>query len=279
MDSLRTSFSQLAAEPESRLDLARAALVMLAEECSDLDVAHYLDLLDRYAAELSSRLRRGSGPCYTVERINEYLFERQGFAGNEQHYYDPRNSFLHEVLDRKLGIPITLSVVYLEVAWRLGLDARGISFPGHFLVRVGNGNESLVLDPFCRGARLDNRGLVEKLSAVYGEHEVDDAQLRRFLVPTTKKEILLRMLRNLKSIYATQGEYEKALGCIERVLIVQPDHALSIKERGLVLYHLECLDASRADLLRYLKLVPQAPDADEITRILSNMSQPPIRLN
>lgn len=278
MDSARARFRSLVSRPEGSLNLAEAALLMAKEEYPRLDVESYLRVLDSFADEIKSRLPTNLDPRAIVAQLDRYLFDVQGFKGNSENYYDPRNSFLNEVMDRKLGIPITLSVVYMEVAWRLGLAVQGLSFPGHFLVRLCDG-EGVVIDPFARGAHLDEAAMLTKLAQVFGRVDVEASEIPQFLAVATKRETLVRMLRNLRSIHTAKRDYEKTLGCIDRMLILSPDSATDIRDRGFVLYHLECFSAAKKDFLRYLQLAPDAVDAENVRRLATGLHDVRTRMN
>ena len=190
------------------------------------------------------------------------LFERHGFHGNRDDYYDPKNSFLNEVLERKTGIPITLSVLYMEVAQRIGLVLDGVGFPGHFLVKhTRTDGVEIVIDPFRRGAirsREDLRGL---LASLYG----DAVELQsEFLRAAGKKEILKRMLGNLKAIYAKANDLVRLLSVLDLTLILDPGAAEHIRDRAGVYLRLECFAQARADFETYLRLAPEAKDAAAI---------------
>jgi regulator of sirC expression with transglutaminase-like and TPR domain len=206
-------FSHLVARPESELDLARAALLIAEPEYPGLDVAGYVEELDRLGAAASARVRAAAtqAPLAVVIR---YLYEEVGFHGNALDYYDPRNSFLNEVLDRRTGIPITLALVLTEVCRRAGIKARGVSFPGHFLVRVEVAGGVLFIDPFD-GRLLDERQLSQLHERATGDDRPIDP---RVLEPATKRHVLLRVLNNLRAIYERSGDQprlSRALACMQ----------------------------------------------------------------
>src|SRR5215207_10544928 len=197
----RERFAQLVSGSEDALDLAEAALLIAQEEHPQLDVSAYLHRLEELAAAVRTRLSESPSPSDIVLNLNIHLFREEGFRGNTSAYYDPANSFLNEVLDRKTGIPITLSVVYIEVGRRLGLPLVGVGFPGHFLVKYTGPEGEVVLDPFLGGLTLDHQQLAHKLQTMYGEQNPLLAQIPQLLAPASKKNILVRMLRNLKGVY------------------------------------------------------------------------------
>jgi len=268
----RERFAQLVTGPEEELDLAEAALLIAQEEQPGLDVAAYLRRLDGLAAAVRARLPESPAPVDVIQGLNAQLFREEGLAGNESEYYDPRNSFLNEVLDRKRGIPITLSVIYLEVGRRLGLSLVGVGFPGHFLVKYTGPGGDLVLDPFLGGATLTHEQLAQKLQTMYGDPNPFLAQIPELLAPTGKKEILVRMLRNLKGVYLQQNDFARALGAIDRILLVAPDLAVEVRDRGTVHQRLGHLQAAAQDFRRYLQLAPNAEDAGAVRTLISRMT-------
>jgi len=212
-------FKYVAARPEAELDLAQAALLIGEPEYANLDVAHYLDQLDRLGADACAFL---DGPSFAAEpplrRVTRLVYGERGFHGNAGDYYDPRNSFLNEVLDRKTGIPISLGVLVVEVARRAGIEAYGVSFPGHFLVRGRTHFGPLIIDPFT-GELLDRPGLRALHGRATGEERDPDPRL---LEPSTKRAILVRMLNNLRGIYAHLGDQERLVGVLGRLQILAP---------------------------------------------------------
>jgi regulator of sirC expression with transglutaminase-like and TPR domain len=256
----RERFAALVAPGAAEIDLPEAALWIAAEEYPDLDVAAYLARLDALAAQAAPALRPTSSQAARIEALNRFLFEEQGFAGNREHYDDPRNSFLNEVLDRRRGIPITLSLVYVEVARRLGLAAFGVSFPGHFLAKVGDGEETVV-DAFF-GRVLTRRECQERLDAVAEDHVPLRPELH--LRAATPRETLVRMLANLKHVGIRSGDYSRALAASERILLVEPGAVPELRDRGLLYERLECYAAALADLRAFLERAPGDASAAEV---------------
>jgi len=279
-DSIRERFAQIVAGPEEDLNLAEAALLIAKEEYPQLDVPAYLHRLDLLAEGIRPRLAGDTSPARIVQEINRHLFQEEGFTGsNASEYYDPRNSFLNEVLDRKVGIPITLSVVYMEVGQRLGLPLVGVSFPGHFLVKHRDADGEVVLDPFLGGSSLSQEDLENKLREIYGTPAPAMAQLPRLLAATSKKEILVRMLRNLKGIYLQRSDFTKALSAADRILLIIPDFPLEVRDRGIIYQRLECFQAAITDYRRYLQLTPNAEDAGTIRSLIITLQRAAARLN
>jgi regulator of sirC expression with transglutaminase-like and TPR domain len=183
------------------------------------------------------------------------------------------------VLDRKLGIPITLSIVYMEVGRRVGLPLEGVSFPGHFLVKYGTHHGDLVLDPFAGGVPLSEEDLLDRLEETYGEFPSAARELPRLLTTANNKDILLRILRNLKSIYLRRESWDKALTAANRMLLIAPDNPIDVRERGELHERLECFRAALQDYGQYLKLQPGAPDAYEVRGRVVELESRVARLN
>jgi regulator of sirC expression with transglutaminase-like and TPR domain len=224
-------FSHMMQRPEEEIDLAAAALLIAEEEYPGLDVAAYVSRLDRLAAGVRRRLPpRASSeePAAAILALNGHLFEDEGFHGNQTDYYDPRNNFLNEVLDRKTGIPITLSIVYMEVARRIGFLLHGVGFPGHFLVKYQGPRSTIVIDPFFQGRTLDADDLRQMLSAIHGRTvPLED----RHLNPVGTKQILVRVLHNLRSVYTDRGDARRVMSAIDRILILDPEDEQALKDR------------------------------------------------
>ncbi len=260
-------------QTEGELNLAEAALLIAADEYPELDVDNYLQRLDDLAQAVRHSMPEEAGLEEAVVALNHFLFVEQGFSGNADDYYDPRNSFLNEVLDRKLGIPITLSILYLEIGQRLGLPLEGVSFPGHFLVKCATNEGDVVLDPFWGGVPLSEDDLRDRLEETCGKPQAASAPLAPLLTTAGKKEIIVRMLRNLKSIYMQQNDLLKALGTVNRILQLHPELPDEIRDRGRLYERLECFRPAVADLSRYLALAPTAEDASDVQQRLVELRQ------
>ena len=251
---------------EADIDLGRAALLFAQVEYPDLDVDAYLHRFDAMAADLRPRLGSGKEPGRIVRTLAEYLFDELGFAGNETDYYDARNSYLNDVLDRRLGIPISLAAVYLELGKRLGLPLEGVGFPGHFLVRLADPFMPVLLDPFGRGRLVTEDDCRERLRAMYGERvELTMSMLRA----VGTRAILLRMLANLKGVYAQREDYVRVVRTISLMLLVEPAAVAEYRDRGLMRFRAGELKEARLDLEHYLELQPDAPDASAIREQLA----------
>jgi regulator of sirC expression with transglutaminase-like and TPR domain len=254
-------FRQAVDRPEDLIDLGRAALTIALPDYPTLDIAACLAQLDELAVAVTQRGGAAADVYRLLAALNTVLFTERGFRGNRDNYFDPKNSFLNEVLARKTGIPITLSVVYVEVAQRIGLPLDGVGFPGHFLVKHATGGEEIVIDPFAGGEVRSREDLEGMLRQFYGAKVSWHPD---FLKPATKKQILQRMLANLKSIYRKNNDLVKNLTVLDRLILLDPASSADIRERGELYLRLECFTQARADLEAYLRLVPDADDATMI---------------
>jgi regulator of sirC expression with transglutaminase-like and TPR domain len=263
---------------EDDINLAEAALLVATHACPGLDVSRYLARLDELGTTLRSRIPAEATVSERIAALNKYLFGDLGFAPNTEDYYDPRNSFLHDVLERRVGIPITLSVLYMEVGRRIGLPLQGVSFPGHFLVKCAVAEGMVVLDPYSGGVSLGVVDLQQRLREVQGG-EVSRAIIASLLVAAGKKEIILRMLRNLKAIYLREHELDKALVIMDGIVAAAPDQALELRDRGMVYQELECFRAALADFQQYLQRTPAAEDRDDVRRRIIELQKEAARLN
>lgn len=270
VQSARSRFAQLLAAPDGEVELARGALLIAAEEYPQLVPEPYLQRLDLLAERVRDRLSEESAPLVVLQELSRVLFEEEGFRGNASNYYEPRNSFLNDVLDRRLGIPITLSVIYLEVGWRLGLPLEGVNFPGHFLVRYPGEAVRLLVDPFHEGLIRFEDDAQELLDRVYG----GSVQLQPgYLRGAARKDILARILANLKAVYLNQHEDARALAAIERILLIRPDSGEEVRDRALALIRLGREGDAIPELRRYLQLEPAAADRPAIERLLLQLEE------
>lgn len=252
----RARFAAAVQAGDEAIDLAEGALLIAAESYPDLDLDRYRATLDALGDGARARVEAADTDAGRLRALIEFLAREQRFVGNQDDYYDRRNSFLNEVLDRRTGIPITLAVVYIEVARRAGLRVDGIGFPGHFLAKL-RGEADIVFDPYFAQV-LNEEQCARRLQAVMGHETVFD---RSYLRRATSREILVRMLRNLKQVYLQAREYEPALACSERILLVQPELPQELRDRGMLYQQLECFAAAQADLERFLALAPNDDSA------------------
>lgn len=257
-------FVSVVSGPDEDINLAEAALLIAKMAYPELDMDLYLRRLDEMAVAVGTHLREDDSLVRTMAELNRYLFEEQGFAGNRENFFDPRNSFLNDVIERKLGIPISLSVIYLEVGQRLGLPLVGVSFPGHFLVKLRLESGEIVLDPFSGGLSLGKEDLEQRLNKLVDEERSFDGDLEHLLNAASKKEILVRMLRNLKSIYASHGNLNRVLTVANYILLIVPDAAEEVRDRGQIYDKMDCFKAAYSDYRHYLHLQPEADDAANI---------------
>lgn len=259
--------------------LAEACLLIAQDAYPDLDVAQYLARLDALAAQLKRRLPGDAFPAQRVAMLNRYLFNESGFRGNADEYYDPRNSYLNEVLERRTGIPITLSILYIEIGRRIGLRLQGVSFPGHFLVKLRVTGGQLVLDPFSGGEAQSETDLRTRLAQVLPQGEAETLPLAQFLQAATPRQILARVLRNLMGIYRQSDAAQNALNVAQRLVMVAPHAAEAVRDRGLAYMGLHCFRAALADLEDYLQRRPDAADADAIRAKAAVLRMECARLN
>ncbi len=255
-------FAQLLTREQ--FSLAEACLLLAQDEYPDIDVSRSLGQLDTMAATVRGRLSRDAFPEQRIAALNHYLFEDLQFSGNVDAFYDPRNSYLNEVLDRRTGIPITLSIVYLEVGRRVGLRLQGVSFPGHFLVKLRVRRGQLVLDPFSCGEPQSATALRSRLSQLMPQSRARELDLEELLEAASSRQIVARVLRNLKAIYLQAENYSRALAVMNRMLFAVPESAEELRDRGLVHEKLECFRAALADLTNYARRRPDAPDLAEV---------------
>jgi regulator of sirC expression with transglutaminase-like and TPR domain len=264
----RSRFAALVAGDEATLDLARAALLVAAEEYPQLTPEPYLRRLDLLAERVQDRLSNESAPLLVLQEMSRVLFEEESFRGNVGAYYEARNSFLNDVLDRRLGIPLTLSIVYLEVGWRLGLPLTGVKFPGHFLVRYEGAALSLLIDPFHKGEIRFEDQAQELLDRIYGGSV---ALQPEFLEAADRKDILVRLLLNLKTIYLNGRDEARALAAIERILLVRPGAPEEVRDRGMLLARTGRIEEAASDLRRYLDTEPEPSDAERVRLLLTQL--------
>ncbi|HEX6415722.1 MAG TPA: tetratricopeptide repeat protein [Burkholderiales bacterium] len=277
-------FAQLISREDARIDLSRACLLIAQDAYPDLDVERYIGEIERMATRVRARLAPTAAGEDRIVALNQLLYEELGYWGNTEDYYDPRNSYLNEVIDRRTGMPITMSILYMELGRRIGLPVEGVSFPGHFLVRVRLHGGMLVLDPFSGGAPQSEDELRSRVKRVIPDGVADDLPaselpLDQFLEPATNRQILARVLRNLKGIYRKANKPERMLDVLNRMLLVTPDASAELRDRGYVYQRLECYRAAFKDLTDYAEREPDAPDLDEVRSKLMELSALCARLN
>ena len=267
----RQKFWQIAHTPDHEMSidhLLEGALAIAWEEYPRMDLGHYREIFDRMVDDLQPRLAKIHYPLKVVQEINQYLFAEQGFCGNDRDYYDPRNSFITDVLDRRLGIPLTLSLVYMLLGDRLGFPMSGISFPAHFIIRPQHPDLEIFIDPYNKGEILFSEDCAAKLTQLYG---YETPLQPEYLEPVSIRRILDRLLNNLKMIYLRRREPVKALAAIERSLMLNPDVPTQCRDRGLICYQLDRHTEAMIDLENYLQRVPYAEDARIILQLIAEM--------
>lgn len=280
LDAIAQRLRSLAFQSVGQGGLAEAALLIAKSNYPELDVKHYLDRIEQIAEAIAPKLTAGADAASAIEQINMHLFAELGFAGNGEDYHNPRNSYLNDVLDHRRGIPITLSVIYIEVASRLGIRVEGVSFPGHFLVIHDSPRGRLVIDPFNGGVTLDYRDLRERLSLVMGEQAWSDKlDMDKLLLGADRRSILVRMLRNLKGVYAHHEQWHRSLDWTNLILALEPENPEELRDRGIILEKLDCHRAAALDYEAYLGARPQAPDREQIAQRLRRAQAEAQRLN
>lgn len=266
----------LVAEDES-LSLVEAAASIAQDEHPELDVQSVLAEIDALAARLSRRVPADAVPLQRLRMLNRFFFHELGFAGNVNNYYDPSNSYLHAVLGSRRGIPITLAVLYIEFAQQIGLRARGVSFPGHFLVKLrlnqGQQQGEVLIDPFT-GRSLSREDLAEMLEPYRRRHglaDEDEMPLGLFLQSASSRDVVARMLRNLKEIHRSNESWVQLLAVQERLVVLLPQDWEEQRDRGLTYAELGRSAEAVQDLSAYLEHLPAAQDREELVDRLAEL--------
>lgn len=247
---------------DERIDLVRTALTIARTEYPDLDIEKYVRCVDALARRVGERIPDAGDATQTIAALNHVLFQEEGFRGNRENYYDPRNSFLNDVLERKLGIPISLALVYMEVARRVGFPLFGVGMPGHFLLKHYDvEGRQVLIDCFEGGHILSDRDCQQRLDEIYsGQLPLQPD----FLMAVSRRQILTRILNNLKTVYLSTRSFKKALPLVDLVLVIYPRSPEDVKQRALLRYSLGLMRGAAEDLEQYLKMSPDASDADDI---------------
>lgn len=248
---------------DERVDLIRASLVIARTQYPKLDIENYAGRVEGLAHRVAS-LTNDEQPQLTLTALNRVLFDELKLRGNRDDYYDPRNSFLNDVFDRGLGIPITLSIVYMEVARRVGFSLSGVGMPGHFLLKHYADGKEILIDCFNQGDVLSRQDCQSRLDEIYS----GEMKLRpEFLHPISRRQILTRMLNNLKTVYLSTRNFRKALAVSDLVLVIHPQSAEDVKQRALLRYSMNLHRLAAEDLDEYLRIAPSASDAEEIKQM------------
>ena len=264
----RRTFQELVTLPDGAVPLAEAALLLACEEYPQLEISPYLDRLDEIADFVRPKLYTGMSPLDTIEALNEVLFGIVGFRGNTENYNDPRNSFFNDVLERRMGIPITLSAVYLEVARRISFPIFGVGMPGHFLVKYGDRTQEFFLDPFNGGQILTREDCERRFSEMFGnEQEFTE----RMLDVVSPRQMLFRMVNNLKTIYLKAHAYEKSLAMVDMMLLADPDAIEQYRDRGILKVQLRRFNAAVQDFEQYVKGAPHSKDRPQVEEHLKEL--------
>jgi regulator of sirC expression with transglutaminase-like and TPR domain len=267
-EGIRADFERLVKRPDAAFDLARAALLIAAEADPNVDVDGEIHTLDSWAAQLRAQLDPSWNNLQKLARLRNFVYEELRFRGDHRDYYSPSNSLLHRVMGRRLGIPLTLSIIFMELGWRVGMPFEGVGFPGHFLVRLTGEPLDLLLDPYERGTSVheeDCRQMLRDLSD--GKLELSD----QHLASISKRDMIARLLMNLKGAYLRLHDDEQALAAVDRLLLIRPDDVDEVRDRGLLLYRLQRYVPALQALLRYLEARPEAADREAMETHARNL--------
>jgi regulator of sirC expression with transglutaminase-like and TPR domain len=248
------------------LDIVEASLVVASGEYPGLDIHHHRRRIDALGDAAAKRVEGIENPFARRDALRVYLFEDQGFRGNVADYYDPRNSYLNQVLDRRLGIPLTLSIVTMEVAVRCGFNPRGIGLPGHFVLRLDSGRRSLLIDPFAGGGVITEDDCRDLVARATGKPDLFRSEL---LDGVSAESMLVRLLANLKQIHLAREDHARALAIVEMLRVVRPGDASELRDRGFLMARLGQPGTALVDLEAYLELAPDATDAPAVRNRLA----------
>lgn len=266
-------------QQDASFPLFEAALAIEQDVDPQLDLVASQAEVDQLAAKLKKRLPSDASHIQKLRVLNHFFYRELAFGGNVNNYYDPDNSYLHRVIANRRGIPISLAVVYMELAQQVGLDVKGISFPGHFLMKLSVQSGEIIIDPF-NGASLSREELEERLEPYLAQQGYAHAlPLSAYLEPAQPREILVRMLRNLKALFTDQQRWNSLLAVQKRLVILLPEEVTELRDRGLAYANLECPQAALSDLETYLLERPHAPDAAALKERLPELRQAANKLN
>jgi regulator of sirC expression with transglutaminase-like and TPR domain len=247
---------------DERVDLLRSALTFARIEDPQLDIEDYVRRVDELAARVAEKIDDPDDAMQIIAALNDVLFKEEMFRGNTVDYYSPRNSFLHDVLDRRLGIPITLALVYMEVARRVGFQLFGVGMPGHFLLKHYDvDGHSILIDAFERGSIVTEDDCRQKLDSIYSGQV---ALQPEFLLAVTRRQMLTRMLNNLRAVYLSQRDFRRAVQVVDLILVIYPRSPEDMKQRAVLRYNLNDYRGALSDFEEYVKMSPDASDAEEI---------------
>jgi regulator of sirC expression with transglutaminase-like and TPR domain len=266
---IRQQFLEMMQRPDADIELARSALLIAAECDPTLDVDAAMLQLDDWARALQARIDPSWNSLQRLARLRTFMYEELGFKGDVQGYYSPDNSLLHSVMQRRLGIPLTLSIVFMEIGWRIGVPFEGVGFPGHFLVRLTGEPADLLLDPYDHGASVHEDDCRRMIQMTTGGTVPFDPNMVRSL---SKKDMIARLLFNLKVACLKANDDIGALSAVERLLLLHPNDAPELRDRGLLLYRLDRYRDARSMLEAYLRARPDALDREVIERHMAAIS-------
>lgn len=267
-DPIREDFIRNVKRPEPALDLARTALIVAAESDPNVDVDGVIHTLDSWAGELKLRLDPDWNNLQKLARLRSFVFEELGFKGERRDYYNPVNSLLHEVVKNRRGVPLTLSIVFMEIGWRLGIPFEGVGFPGHFMVRLTGEPGDLILDPFEHGCSIheeDCRRILQEVTGGALEFHED------LLASVSKHDMIRRLLHNLKGAYLRLGDDERALSAVERLLLIAPGDAHELRDAGLLLFRLQRYGRALDRLEAYLATKPTPTDVSAVREHIADL--------
>lgn len=268
----KNQFERFLSQPDKQINLAQAALMVARLEYPDLDINIYMQRIHQLAGEIRSSLPDNPNAAETLSRLNQVLFTEMGFEGNSSHYYDPRNSFLNDVIDRRLGQPVSLSILYMELANELGVPLDGVSFPGHFLVKLEIDDGAIVIDPYFGGISLTEDDLEDRIQEYYGE-QLKRHHYQGLLATSSKKDIILRVMRNLRNLYMQDKQWEKALTMADTMIGLDTDQADAVKARAVIFDSLECCQPALRDYKEWLNLSPLNQDSQDIRKRVAELSE------
>ncbi len=247
---------------DEHVDLLRAALTFARIEEPQLDIERYVRRIAELASRVAAKIQDQDDPIQMIAAMNQVLFQEEMFRGNKEDYYNPRNSFLHHVLDERMGIPISLALVYMEVGRRVGFPLFGVGMPGHFLLKHYDVNgRAILIDAFEHGTIVTEEDCRKKLNDIYSGQLTLQPE---FLLPVTRRQMLTRMLNNLRSIYLSQRDFRRALQVVDLILVIYPRSPEDVKQRAVLRYNLDDYRGALSDFEEYVKMSPDASDADEI---------------
>src|SRR6185312_11833360 len=262
---------------DERIDLLRAALTFARIEYPQLDPTPYVHQIEELSRRVESRIDDPSDPAQCIAALNCVLFDEEMFRGNTADYYNPRNSFINDVLDRRLGIPITLALLYMEVGRRAGFQLFGVGMPGHFMLKHYDiDGRSFFIDAFERGSVLSEDDCKRKIESIHA----GQITLRpEFLLIVTRRQMLTRMLNNLRTIYLSRRDFRRAVQVVDLILVIYPRSPEDVKQRAALRYNLRDLSGAVSDFEEYVKMAPDASDAQEIRHTALGLRRSMARLN